>query len=317
MRFTITHHHEKGWHQILLSDTLTGTSAIIIPAFGAILNSFSIQHDGEQTDVIDGFTDAADFRERMEKGFQSAKLTPYVCRIRDGRYHWQGHDHKLEKFSLDGAAIHGLLYDAAFEVIEEVIHLDYAELELRHTYKGDIPGYPFPFDCYIRYRLQEDNNLLLTTAIHNRSGSLIPVADGWHPYFRIGETINDLMLAFHASAILDYDEQLIPTGTTTPNSRWSVAERIGDTSLDNGYLLDFGQPEPLCTLSDPASGISVTLHPDHSYPYLQIYTPPHRQSIALENLSAPPDAFNNGIGLVVLEPDHTKTFSTRYKIHHR
>ena len=77
---------------------------------------------------------------------------------------------------------------------------------------------------------------------------------------------------------------------------------------------DFSQPQPLCTLTHPHKGVSVEFHPERSYPYLQVYTPDHRQSIAIENLSAAPDAFNNRMGLVTLEPDHTKTFSTRYKI---
>jgi aldose 1-epimerase len=45
-----------------------------------------------------------------------------------------------------------------------------------------------------------------------------------------------------------------------------------------------------------------------------LYTPPHRRSIAIENLSSAPDAFNNGIGLISLDPDHTRTFSVRYVI---
>jgi aldose 1-epimerase len=60
--------------------------------------------------------------------------------------------------------------------------------------------------------------------------------------------------------------------------------------------------------------MAVDFYPDRSYPYLQLYTPPHRRSIAIENLSAAPDVFNNRIGLVTLEPDHTKTFSARYVI---
>jgi len=51
-----------------------------------------------------------------------------------------------------------------------------------------------------------------------------------------------------------------------------------------------------------------------SYPYLQIYTPPHRRSIAIENISGVPDAFNNGMGFITLEPDQSAIFKTTYKI---
>jgi aldose 1-epimerase len=45
-----------------------------------------------------------------------------------------------------------------------------------------------------------------------------------------------------------------------------------------------------------------------------VYTPPHRNTIAIENLSAIPDAFNNEIGLITLAPQANAIFSTIYKI---
>lgn len=314
MRFNISHDDVKGWKEIHLTDTRSGTRAVIVPAAGGILNGFSVEHHGRTVQVIDGFSDAADFMAGIETGFQSAKLSPFVCRIRDAAYVWEGRPYRLEKFSLNGAALHGLIYDSAFDVIEEIIHMDHAEVELKHAYAGSDPGYPFPYDCYIRYRLVEDNTLLITTAIHNRSNTPIPVADGWHPYFTLGGKVDDLTLQMHASGMLEYDPDLIPTGRSVPDSSWNEGKRIGDTRLDNGYVLDFNCPQPLCTLSDPATGISVSFHPDPSYPYLQLYIPEHRKSIAIENLSAAPDAFNNGMGLTVLDLDHTRTFTTRYRI---
>jgi aldose 1-epimerase len=70
----------------------------------------------------------------------------------------------------------------------------------------------------------------------------------------------------------------------------------------------------MCVLRNPARKVQVEIHPSASYPYLQIFTPEHRKSIAIENLSAAPDAFNNGMGLKVLEPDEAADFSTTFKI---
>jgi aldose 1-epimerase len=58
----------------------------------------------------------------------------------------------------------------------------------------------------------------------------------------------------------------------------------------------------------------LRIEPDARYPYLQIYIPDNRQSIAIENLSAAPDAFNNKIGLLELEPYQQNQFSTSYTI---
>jgi aldose 1-epimerase len=56
------------------------------------------------------------------------------------------------------------------------------------------------------------------------------------------------------------------------------------------------------------------IYPERAYPYLQVYTPPHRKSIAIENLSSAPDAFNNKMGLIALGPEDSQAFQTRYRI---
>ena len=314
MRFAIELKHVNGWNQVILKDKENGTRATIIPSAGAILNHFSIELNGKPFNVIDGFSGADDFSNRIEKGFQSAKLSPFVCRIQGAQYKWESKLYTLQKFSLNGAALHGLIYDAPFELIEQLINTEFAEVELKYTYPGSDPGYPFPYDCYIKYRLEGNNSLLVVTAIHNRGNSSIPVADGWHPYFTFGGSIANLQLQIKTSGMLEYDDALIPTGKILATEAWQKPAAIADTKQDHGYVLDFSQPQPLCTLTDPHKGVSVEFHPERSYPYLQVYTPDHRQSIAIENLSAAPDAFNNRMGLVTLEPDHTKTFSTRYRI---
>ena len=314
MRFHIFHEEREGWLQVRLQDAQNHAYATVIPSAGAILNGFGFEGPRIAVNVVDGFSGADDFRERMEKGFQSAKLSPFVCRIKNAAYRWRGQDYRIGKFLLQGAAIHGLLYDQTFEVMEESAHADHAEVLLRHAYKGTDPGYPFPYDCHVRYRLEDDGTLSVTSAVHNRCDQPIPVADGWHPYFTLGGRVDDLLLQIGSSTLLEYDQDLIPTGRTTPDGSWREPRRIGDVRLDHGYVLDFTGPNPLCTLSNPSTGLSVSFHPEPSYPYLQLYIPDHRRSIAIENLSAAPDAFNNGMGLVTLEPDHTRTFSTRYRI---
>ena len=69
--------------------------------------------------------------------------------------------------------------------------------------------------------------------------------------------------------------------------------------------------QPICILQNDAFRLTIT--PDKNYPILQIYIPPQRQSIAIENLSGAPDNFNNGMGLLLLAPGDVKTFSTSYK----
>ena len=314
MRFAVHHFHENGFDIVQLKDNITGTYANIIPLCGAILNAFSIISNSREIQVIDGFDSLDDWKLSKESGFKSAKLSPFVCRTYQSRYSWQGKDYVLDKFSLDGSALHGLIYDAPFKVIEEAANIHFAEVELRYVFPPGYQGYPFSYECYVRYRLEEDNTLGIVTAIHNRSRESLPIADGWHPYFGFGKKVNDLVLKVCSDTQLEYNSELIPTGKTIHDDRWYNGIAIGDISLDNGYVLDFTQNQPLCTLKDPESGVSIDFLPDASYPYLQLYIPDERESIAIENLSAAPDAFNNKMGLTILAPDHTKTFKVKYRL---
>ena len=46
-----------------------------------------------------------------------------------------------------------------------------------------------------------------------------------------------------------------------------------------------------------------------AYRYLQVYTPPGRESIAIEPMTCAPNAFNNGMGLIRLDPGEAFTAS--------
>ena len=48
------------------------------------------------------------------KGFLGCKLSPFVCRINRGIYHFGGEKYTIEKFHLHKNALHGELYDKPF-----------------------------------------------------------------------------------------------------------------------------------------------------------------------------------------------------------
>jgi aldose 1-epimerase len=189
-----------------------------------------------------------------------------------------------------------------------------AECKLLYRYKGTDPGYPFAFDMNIRYRLEAGSRLTIITTVHNRSERNIPMADGWHPYFKLGDTVDTATLQINTKKEVEFNELLIPTGRIIKNNKWFRGASLKDISLDKCFELMMDEPLPHCTLSDNSLGLAVYIYPDRSYPYLQVYTPPHRKSIAIENLSSTPDAFNNKMGLIELGPEDSKAFTTRLRI---
>jgi aldose 1-epimerase len=313
--FSVTTITEQGFDKVVLQDESKDTRVEIIPACGAILHAFTINNRGQWINVIDGYANADDFANNVTaKGFKSSKLSPFVCRLKNGAYHFGQQDYIVEKFYLGKHALHGLLYDAVYDIVDMQADAEGASVTLVHQYRGADAGYPFYYDCRITYTLTANNRLTLSTSIVNQSDGLLPIQDGWHPYFGFGGSINDLQLEFQSKEKVIFDDELLPTGQLERYEAFGSLTLLGDTQFDHCFTLNFAECQPLCVLRDGAQKMQLEIYPDRSYPYLQIYTPPHRQSIAIENLSGAPDAFNNGIGLKVLEAGESATFTTVYQI---
>lgn len=301
--------------EVILLNTETKTEAVVLPACGGVLRSFTVLHQGRQLNVMESYDSDADFKMNAEnKGFRNIKMSPFACRIRDAQYSFAEKNYTVEKFLLKGCAIHGLLYNEPFSVGSTWADETGAGVSLFFDYKGTDKGYPFFFRCEVTYELKAGNALTLHTRIINKDKTAIPVQDGWHPYFCFGGTVNELLLQFNSEALVEFDDVLVPTGKLVPYTEFNIAKKLGDTFFDNCFTLKKNVAGAACIVKDAVQQLQLEVYPDSSYPYLQIYTPPHRQSIAIENLSAAPDVFNNGMGMLVLQPETSAQFATTYKI---
>ena len=315
MRFEII--SGTGDQTYILKDNQLGVQAEIL-RFGAILNKFIIeQKDGQLINIIDGFKDPADAQKNITDGFHGAKLSPFVCRLHKGSYRFEGNEYKIDKHYMKESAIHGLLYDALFSV--SVTHVDdhKATLSLLYEYRDNSQGFPFSFDIEVIYKLSSDKGLQVTTYVTNTGTGNMPLNDGWHPYFKLGPTINTASVRFDAKELIEFDEALLPSGKTSAYKEFDQFKVFGETELDNCFTLNqigYSSDQAAFEIKDETVGVSLSIYPDENYPYLQIYTPPSRESIAVENLSSIPDSFNNKTGLIILPPGESRTFTTAYKL---
>jgi aldose 1-epimerase len=322
MRFTVIHRIENDLPLVLLLDQQTGTEVSFIPSVGAQLHSFVVKTSHGAFNIIDHYTSLEDLNINNTRSHKSSKLSPFVCRIKDGKYHYDGREFEFINKFQDGSAIHGLLFDRPFKVTNQIATETIASVTMQYHYKQDDKAYPFDYSCLIKYQLKQDSLLSVETVVVNTGKQRLPIADGWHPYFTLGGKAGDWELYFTADQLVEFNDKLIPTGKLLPNRHFKTPEKIGATFLDNCFLLNKFEGKPSCTLNNPGNGLQLLFFPQKHYPYLQLYTPPHRNSIAVENLSAAPDCFNNGMGLTCLEPGHSQTFILGYQVvasslHHR
>ena len=308
--FTITHNEETVRVQ-------SATSTLeIMPKAGAILNRWQVSLNNRWWEVIEGYESFQDFTKNCEaKGFKSCKLSPYVCRIaNEGKWQFEGNDFKIGKFNLAGAMLHGLLYNEPFEISYSEAAETHAMVALQHHYQATDPGFPFAYFVEVVYYLLPGNMVKISTTVFNQSTSPMPIADGWHPYFSLGRPIDELYFEMASDKMVVFDEKLIPTGDLKNDSRFEFLHTLEGVSLDNCFLLHKPLMGPACSLVNTQDKLALHITPEDGYPYLQLYTPPHRNSIAIENLSAAPDAFNNKMGLIILEPDEQAHFSTTFQL---
>jgi aldose 1-epimerase len=314
MNFTISRFAENGLELVSIRDAITGTTVSILPQYGAILHRFSVLNEGESLNIIDNYSGREDVQANLARWYKSTKLSPFVCRIANGKYRFEGKEFEFQNKFPDGSAIHGLLYNKNFKITDEFADDNSGAVSLRYHYKKDDPAYPFDYVCEIRYTLHSGSSLQVETTILNLDDATIPLADGWHPYFRLGNKVDDYILQFNSASMLEFDENLIPTGKTVEEASFQVPHRIGERTLDNCFIVDFQESVPCCVLHNPNNKLSLSFYTSPNYRYLQIFTPEHRNSIAIENLSAAPDAFNNGMGLLKLPPRRSETFNVWYTV---
>ena len=301
-------------NQVITLKDLSDKTSVEIFAFGALLNKFSVWHNEGFLNIVDGFASAGEAKELLTPFFKSAKLSPYACRVNNATYSFGKNEYHLTKYSSHGNALHGLLFNVVFSVKDFSNTENAATVILEHIYDNKNEGYPFRYKCEVKYELSAKNSLVITTTVTNLNDGLMPLVDGWHPYFSLGDTIDDYQVEFQSKEMLEFDENLIPTGKPVPYAGFNSLKAFGPTFLDNCFTVNFAECQPMCVVRNTARKVQLEVHPETSYPYLQIYTPEHRKSIAIENLSGAPDAFNNGIGLKVLEPGEVAVFSTKFII---
>lgn len=313
--FSIDYIEENGFKKIRLTDSTGNFFAEIIPGCAAMLYNFSIVIDDHSHNVISSYNSKKEFDEQVaQKGFRGVKLSPFVCRIDKGKYRFGEKEYIIEKFYHDENALHGELFDKPFKVVNETSNEEFASVTMTYSYKQEDPGFPFFYKCQVEWKLSANGHLTAITTCTNKDKGLIPMQDGWHPYFDLCAPIDELYLEFQSKEIVVFNDKLIPTGEMKEYDKFNSIKKLGDTVYDNCFTLNMDTCQPMCVLKNKETGIQVSFIPAASYPYIQFYTPEDRKSIAIENISGAPDAFNNNMGFQTLEPGQSAQYEITYQL---
>jgi aldose 1-epimerase len=286
---------------------------IEISTKGGLLNSWKLSPASGFFDIIDGNNFEEGWKNFESNGFKGGKMNPFSCRLKNGTYIHEGKQYTIDKFYLGDHALHGILYDANFEIIHTEANENDASVTLNYEYQKNDKGFPFHYTISLKWIFEKNNKVQVETTITNKDQHSFPMMDGWHPYFKLDENINDCTLQFINKGKLVYNTDLLPTGEVLPCHDFETPKSLDAIELDNGYVLDSEQPS--ATFENKNFKLVVT--PDSNYSYLQLYIPNNRKSIAIENLTAAPDSFNNKMGLHIMQPQEIWSLKTQYQLFYK
>jgi aldose 1-epimerase len=284
-----------------------GAELDVLIGRGGCLVGWRVVRNGKTVELLDGYSSAEDLHERYHSSHCGARLSPFPNRIKDGKWHWKGVNHSLLKnFPWEqGHAIHGMLFDLPWTKTDFTVTGDTAWLTLECAYDGKQPGFPFPYTAVTRYGLSSQG-IEVQTLVRNTGHEALPFGEGWHPYFRVGGPIDQAELHMALPTLLvEVDDRSIPTRTMIPDDDFSKPVLIGARNLNTCWKFAGPAMRADVTLRNPTSGLTLRYwqtRGEGGYDYIQLYTPPARESLAIEPMTCPPDVLNNQLGLILLVP---------------
>jgi aldose 1-epimerase len=250
--------------------------------------------------------------DEVRPAFRGATLAPWPNRVVDGRYTFNGVAQQLAITEpARGHALHGLASWLDFTVVDRAAD----SVTMSATVEAQA-GYPHRVEIAVTFSLDEDG-LHTTVTATNTGTDAAPWGTAPHPYLVAGDGhADDWTLTVPATTVVTVTEdRLLPIAAVPVDSEGAeglgfVEPRvIGDTFIDHAYTDLVRDADGAATVSVlTADGTGVEMTWGESCRWVQVHTADNadpamnRIGVAVEPMTCPPDAFNSGEDLEVLEP---------------
>ena len=285
---------------------------LVCDGVAAQISEYGASLRGLQVDGVDLVWGSPHATPPMSAGIT---LIPWTNRIDGGLWAWNGTIQQLAITEPElNNAIHGLVATTRFA--PALVRADFVRLE---SSIANAPGYPFRLRIAIEYRVHR-RGLDVTTIITNVGECPSPVAVGAHPYLRLGDTAaDDIDITIRAESAYELDERYIPHGRAsvegTPvdlRSGMPASRAVRHVCYSDLEVVEGRVSHRLRAVD----GAEVEVWADPRFRYAQLFissefpgVPDGQLAIAIEPMTAPPNALRAGTDLEWLDPDETWTLT--------
>ncbi|HEY5689101.1 MAG TPA: aldose 1-epimerase [Yeosuana sp.] len=237
--------------------------------------------------------------------YASSILFPFANRVKDGVYQFNDKTYYLDiNQNEENNALHGLVYNKTFVVSNQETCKEFASVTLLYQEKKEAQGFPYTYTIQLKYVLTP-TMVDLYIEITNTDAKPFPFTLGWHPYF-LSSDLSKSSLLFDSNKKTVLDERNITKGISyiEPMERLQIKDQL----FDDCYILNSNE----VIFITPKYNLELTSTEEDSF--LQIYTPPHKNTLAIEPTTGVSDSLNNGIGLKTLRPNEIYRIGWNIKI---
>jgi aldose 1-epimerase len=259
--------------------------AVFVPGIG--MTGVSLRLRGKEYLALPGGLDA--LRAGHTGGLPL--LAPWANRLAGMRYKIGSRSVDLTGLGVhtdaNGLPIHGLLVGRPGWEVRELRHKR-GTASVLATLDVDEPAFPFPHRIEVDARVHEDRLVVETTVVPTGKRA-VPIAFGWHPYFRLpGSARHTWNLRLPRRDHLLLDAHGIPTGERV--AEVAQVAPIARRTFDDLYALGSRRVLGL----DAPDGTALEVRTEAAYSYAQVWVPPGKSFAALEPMTAPTDALRRG-----------------------
>lgn len=255
-----------------------GDLLVVAPARGGMITHWVVQ--GEERLFLDDAS-FADLTKNVRGG--NPVLFPSPGPLADGAFRWGGREGRMPQ--------HGLARQRPWTVVDRSKNAVTVELRSDDATRA---AFPWDFTVRIRYVL-EGSSVRIEQHYQNDSDAPMPLAAGFHPYFRVPEALkSEARIATPATRAWD-------------NVRKEEIRLGGPIDLGAGevdlHLVDHGGTTASLTFGD----VEVRVSASAEFGRWVVWTLPGKDFVCLEPWTTAANALNTGEGLLVVAPGERRS----------
>ena len=178
-----------------------GAELEILSGYGAGLNAWRVPTNGNLLDLLFGYRVGDDIYKLGPDTNAGCRLAPFPGRTAYAKFTWNGNTYALvNNVSWAPHALHGFLQNKEWKFESFESGSESCTAIFSCDWPGAFAGFPFPFKVTNKVTFTGET-YSVESSVQNTGNATMPYSEGWHPYYSLGEKVDNLKMTFPQSKL--------------------------------------------------------------------------------------------------------------------